>query len=239
MALVLAAAVSAAGCDTSAGGSAQSPARGSTEGSSTAATGERVEVGDTEALVWGEGDYGVVMAHGAAYDAASWEEQAREISESGIVALAPENASPESLLASVEYLREERGVQGVALMGASAGGSAVLRAADEDPDAANQLLLLSATGDVTGLGEEPKLFVASEGESIAAEVRRMAEEAPGNKNEVLILPGDAHAQAIFRTEVGDELMQAILERLRSMGSRAVPETRGEDGRVGPSTGHPR
>ena len=217
VALVLAAAISAAGCDSPTGGSAQSTDRGSTAGSSTTATGERVEVGDTEALVWGEGDYGVVMAHGAAYDAASWEEQAQEIAGSGIVALAPEDASPKSLLDSMKYLKEERGVRGAALMGASAGGSAVLRAAKQDPDAADQLLLLSATGDVTGLGEEPKLFVASEGESIAEEVRRMAEEAPGNRNEVLILPGDAHAQAIFRTEVGDELMQAILERLEEHG----------------------
>ncbi len=217
VALVLAAVVSAAGCDSSTGGSAKSTDRSSAVGSSTVATGERVKVGDTEALVWGEGNYGVVMAHGAAYDAASWEEQAREIAGSGIVALAPEDASPKNLLASIDYLREERGVQGVALMGASAGGSAALRAADEDPDAADQLMLLSATGDVTGLGEEPKLFVASEGESIAAEVRRMAEEAPGNKNEVFILPGDAHAQAIFRTEEGDELMQAILARLEERG----------------------
>ncbi|CAN5290851.1 hypothetical protein BH24ACT19_BH24ACT19_17620 [soil metagenome] len=217
LALVLAAAVSAAGCGSPTGGSDQSTTQGSTGGSTTAAAGERVEVGDTEALVWGEGDYGVVMAHGAAYDAASWEEQAQEIAGSGIVALAPEDTSPENLLASIEYLKEERGARGVALMGASAGGSAVLRATSEEPGAADQLILLSATGDVTGLGEEPKLFVASEGEGMAEEVRRMAEEAPGDQNEALILPGDAHAQAIFRTGEGDRLMQTILERLEERG----------------------
>lgn len=157
------------------------------------------------------------MAHGAAYDAASWEDQAQEIAGSGIMALAPEKASSENLLASVKYLREERGVQDVAFIGASAGGSAVLRAADENPDAADQLILLSATGDVTGLGDEPKLFVASEGEGIAEEARRMAEEAPGEQNEVLIVPGDAHAQAVFGTKGGDELMQALLKRLEEHG----------------------
>lgn len=93
----------------------------------------------------------------------------------------------------------------------------MLRAAEENPDAADQLILLSATGDVTGLGDEPKLFVASEGEGIAEEVRRMAGEAPGEQNEVLIVPGDAHAQAVFGTKEGDELMQALLKRLEEHG----------------------
>ena len=208
-----------AGC----GGSGDGPAGGappeggdSGEGSS-AASGESVEVGGTEALVWGEGDYGVVLAHGAAYDAASWEEQARRIAKEGVVALAVEDTSPENLLAGMEYLGEERGIEGVALLGASAGGSDVLRAARENPGASDQIILLSATGDVSGLGEEPKLFVASEGEGIAGEVRRMAEEAPGDRNESLVLLGDAHAQAIFRTEEGERLTWAILERLESFG----------------------
>jgi len=216
-ALVLAAVISAAGCGSPTGSSNQSTAQGSAGGATAAATPERTEVGETEVLVWGEGDYGVVMAHGAAYDAASWEDQAQEIARSDVVALAPEKASPENLLASAKYLREERGVQDVAFVGASAGGSAVLRAAEENPDAADQLILLSATGDVTGLGDEPKLFVASEGEGLAEEVRRMAGEAPGEQNEVLIVPGDAHAQAVFGTKEGDELMQALLKRLEEHG----------------------
>ena len=107
------------------------------------------------------------MAHGAAYDATSWEEQGQPIGEEGMVALAVEDTFPESLLASIDYLKEERGAQGVALVGASAGGSAALRAA-----------------------------VASEDEGLAEEVRRMAEEAPGDQNEALILPGGAHAQLL-------------------------------------------
>jgi dienelactone hydrolase len=154
------------------------------------------------------------MAHGASYDAASWEEQGQRIAEKGMVALAPENTSPENLLASIGYMKRERGVRGVALMGGSAGGSAVLRAAKENPEAADQLIVLSASGDVSGLGPEPKLFVASEEEGgFAEEARRMAREAPGDQNEALILTGDAHAQAIFQTDEGEHLMRAILERL--------------------------
>jgi pimeloyl-ACP methyl ester carboxylesterase len=202
-----------AGC----GAVEQQPSEEGSQGSTgefTTSPGERVEIGGTEALVWGEGDYGVVMAHGASYDAASWDEQGQKISRKGMVALAPENTSPENLLASVRYLKRERGIQGVALMGGSAGGSAVLRATKQNPEAADQLIILSASGDVSGLGSKPKLFVASAEEGgFAEEARRMAREAPGDQNEALILPGDAHAQAIFQTEEGGLLMQAILERL--------------------------
>ena len=88
------------------------------------------------------------------------------------------------------------------------------------------MILLSGTGEVSGLGAYPKastctkgiitcpkLFVASEGEVLAPEVSRMAEEAPGERKEVLILSGDAHAQAIFETSQGERLMRAILKTL--------------------------
>lgn len=210
---VLLAAIFVARCGSTGEQTTSKGEQGSSE-ESFAPSGERVAIGETEALVWGDGDYGVVMAHGASYDAASWEEQGQEIAEEGLLALAPEDTSPESLLASIEYLKEERGIQNVAFIGGSAGGNAVLRAAGQSPGAAHQLILLSSAGDVSGLGEEPKLFVASEGEGLAEEARRMAREAPGDQNEALILPGDAHAQAIFQTEEGDRLMRAILERLK-------------------------
>ncbi len=180
-------------------------------------SGSWVSVGDTWALVWGEGDRGVVLAHGAAYDAASWESQGQTLGENGVVALAVEDTSPGNLRFAVDYLKEEYDVESVALVGASAGAGPVLQVAEEDPEKTSQIILLSGTGDVSGLGEQPKLFVASEGEGISEQVRRMANEAPGDRNEALILPGDAHAQAIFRTEEGDRLMQTILERLEEYG----------------------
>jgi pimeloyl-ACP methyl ester carboxylesterase len=211
--LALFAAAFVAGC----GAGGEQPSEEGRQGwaeESSATAGERVEIGGTKALVWGGGDYGVVMAHGASYDAASWEDQGQKIAGKGMVTLAPENTSPENLLASIRYMKRERGVRGVALIGGSAGGSAVLRAAKENPEAADQLIVLSASGDVSGLGPQPKLFIASEEEGgFAEEARRMAREAPGDQNEALILPGDAHAQAIFQTEEGDHLTQAILKRL--------------------------
>ena len=186
----------------------------SSSGNDAQADGRRVSVGDTEALVWGKGDYGVVMSHGAVYDAASWEPQAKEIAQNGMVVLAVEDTSTESISVAAKHLKEERGVEAVALVGASAGTSGVLGAAREQRRLPDQLILLSGTGNVSSLGDYPKLFVASEGEGLAEEVRRMARQAPGDRNEALVLPGDAHAQAIFDTKQGDRLMEAILKRLR-------------------------
>ncbi len=172
-----------------------------------------VRFGETDALLWQAGEYGVVLAHGAAYDAASWRPQGETIAASGVTVLALEQTSPEDILAGIRFLKEEGGVSEVALIGASAGASTALAATAMEPAAVDQLVILSGTGDVSGLGDQPKLFVASEGEALAEATCRMAEDAPGAANEALILPGDAHAQAIFETEQGDSLLQAILDPL--------------------------
>ena len=178
-------------------------------------SGKQIKVGDTEALVWGEsGEQGVVLSHGAVYDAESWEAQGRALADNGVVALAVEDTSGESVRAAMDYLENERGAESVALVGASAGSSAVLEAARERADGVSDLILLSATGETSDLGAYPKLFVASEGEGLENSLQEMAAEAPGDRNEVLILPGSAHAQAIFTTEEGDRLLQAILQRVR-------------------------
>ncbi len=181
-------------------------------------SGEWVSLPGTWAVLWGEGERGVVLAHGAAYDAASWEPQGQRLGENGAAALAVEETSPSNLRTAIRYLKEESGVESVTLIGASASARPVLEVGGEDPEKIDQLILLSRIGDVSGLGEYPKLFVASEGEGIAERVRQMADEAPGDRNEALILPGDAHAQAIFQTEEGEQrLMQVILERIEEYG----------------------
>ncbi len=175
-------------------------------------------MGETDAIVWGTGDRGAVLAHGAAYAAASWKDQGRTLAENGVVALAVEETSASNVRSAINYLKEESGVGSVTLIGASAGSRGVLEAAEASSEEVGQIILLSGMGDVSGLGEQPKLFVASEGEGILAEeVIRMAEEAPGSENGALLLPGDVHAQAIFQTEEGERLTQTILERLEEYG----------------------
>lgn len=167
----------------------------------------------SEGLIWGKGDHGVVLAHGAIYDAASWAALATEIAANGMVALAVERIDASTVIAAGRYLRDRHGVKGVALLGASAGGSAAMQALRQTPGEWDQLIVLSATGDTRTLGEGPKLFIASEGEGIADSIRRMALESPGSDNEAAIVGGSAHAQAIFKTDQGPRLTQIILDRL--------------------------
>lgn len=207
----------AAGCGGVSGGDQGDG--GDTSSGGQASSGKRVSIdGAGETIVWGQGEYGVVMSHGAAYDAASWREQGTRISDNGMVALATEDNPPESLVAAAQYLKEERGVRGVALMGGSAGGQTAIRAAADNPDVANQLILLSpAGGDASQLPPIPKLFVYSEDEGFADTVRRIAEEAPGDRNETLVVPGSAHAQAILDGDSADRVMREILDRLERFG----------------------
>ena len=70
-----------------------------------ASSGERVTVGETEALVWGkDGDRGAVLSHRAACDAASWKSQSQTLAENGVVALAVGETSPYNIRFAIAYL---------------------------------------------------------------------------------------------------------------------------------------
>lgn len=179
-----------------------------------ASDGERVSIdGAGEALIWGEGKSVVLLAHGAAFDAASWQPQATRIADAGNLVVSLEDIAPESILAAIEYLRENRSATSVALIGASAGADASLQALAMEPGAVNQLITLSVNSTADDLGDEPKLFIASEAEPVADLSTELAASSGGSSNEALILPGSAHAQAIFDGDQADPAMKAILDRL--------------------------
>lgn len=165
------------------------------------------------ALRWGDSDYGVVLAHGAAFDAASWEKQAVAIADQGATVIAVESIDADAIRDAVEQLQGE-GIADVALVGASAGADAILDLASQDPDLADQLILLSPNATVDGLGAEPKLFVASKDEPVAHVSTELAAASPGDENVVKILPGSAHAQAIFATDLAGPVLESMLERLK-------------------------
>lgn len=153
-----------------------------------------------------------MLAHGAAFDAASWEDQAVLIAERDATVVAVEDISPAGIAAAVDHLRD-RGVRDVALVGGSAGADAILQLASEQPDLPDQLVLLSPNGLRPGLGDEPKLFIASEEDPLVDIARELAETSPGSDNEVLIVPGSAHAQHVFATDQATQVTQVILDRL--------------------------
>lgn len=186
---------------------ADNPGSGAAEGSGTTA-----QAGGSDVLLWGEGDYGVVLAHGAAFDAASWEEQAVAIAEQGATVVAVEDISTEGIAAAVQFLQDD-GIDRVALVGGSAGADAILRLAAEQPDLPDQLVLLSPNTVVEGLGDEPKLFIASEDEPGADIPAQLVEASPGDDNQAFVVGGSAHAQNVFDTEQGPEVLEVLLERL--------------------------
>ena len=190
-------------------------APGSTDGSPSGAagSGERSGIDGSEVLIWGDGERGAVLAHGAAYDAASWQEQAVLISAAGYTVVAVEDIGADALGAATEFLQTERDVADVVFLGGSAGADSMLSLLSEEPDLADQIILLSPNRVVEGLGSQPKLFIASEGEAVADVSRELADRAPGEENEVLIVAGSAHAQGLFDSDQATVVTHAILDRL--------------------------
>ncbi len=198
--------------------SAEAPWSLATPVAGTPESGEpsRVRVGENDALLWGTGEIGVLLVHGAIYDAASWSDQAVEMAEAGYAVLALESIGPQEVLDGIEMLVESEGVDRVVVVGASAGASSAIAALSSQPTDVAGLIVLAGSGDVTQLGTFPKLFVASEGDGVASAMTRQAEEAPGTENTSLLLPGSAHAQALFGTDQGPTLLDAMLAFIASV-----------------------
>jgi cytochrome oxidase Cu insertion factor (SCO1/SenC/PrrC family)/esterase/lipase len=186
--------------------------------------------------LYGEGDHGVVLAHGARFDRESWAEQARVLERAGFQVLAIDfrgygrsRGGGESkdryeglhldVLAAVRYLRKS-GAETVSVVGGSIGGWASANAAVEaKPGEIDRLVLLAHS-----LVERPeklqgrKLFITTrddprgDGSPRLPRIREQYERAPEPK-ELVILEGAAHAQHIFATDRGEQLMQEILRFL--------------------------
>ena len=188
------------------------------------------------ANLYGKGDHGVVLAHGGRFNKESWEKQARALAAAGFRVMAidfrgygqskgPGQSDPLSaplhydVLAAVRYLRRT-GTKTVSVIGASMGGGA---AADAlivaEPGEIDRLVLLAAS-----IGSPPeklkgrKLFITTRDDTTASgtprlvRIREQYERAPKPK-ELVILDGSAHAQFIFQTAQGEQLMKEILRFL--------------------------
>lgn len=193
-----------------------------TAGSTSAggSSGQTTSDAGSPAVRRGEGDHGAVLAHGAAFDAASWEKRAVAIADQGAGVIAIENIDPDAIRAAVEQLQGE-GVADVAHVGASAGADAVLDLASQEPWPADQLIRLAPNAIVEGLGEEPKVVVDSVDEAVAQVSTDLPESSAGGENLVVILPGSAHAQIIFYTDQAPPVLEAMLQRLELFASPRV------------------
>jgi len=186
--------------------------------------------------IYGNGDHGVVLAHGGRFNKESWEEQALALAAAGFRALAidfrgygqsrgPGQADPLSaplhfdVLAAVRYLRQT-GAKTVSIIGGSMGGGAAAAALVEaNPGEIDRLVLLgSEAGSSPEKLKGRKLFITARDDTTASgtprliRIRQQYERAPDPK-ELVILEGFAHAQFIFQTEQGERLMREILRFL--------------------------
>ena len=179
--------------------------------------------------LYGKGERTVVLAHGGRFNKESWTPQAQVLAQAGYRVLAfdfrgygqsPAHAKGEALhldvLAAVRYLRQA-GAKTVSVVGGSLGGGA---AADATivaaPGEIDRLVLLG-----TGAGEMPPekmkgrlLFIVARDDTSGEGLRLPGilakyEKAPQPKKLVLI-ESSAHAQFLFATKRGDQVMNEIL-----------------------------
>jgi pimeloyl-ACP methyl ester carboxylesterase len=170
----------------------------------------------------------VVLAHGAAFDKASWAPFASWLAGRRHQVLAIDfraygrstagtdaHALFEDVLAAVRYLHG-RGVTRVAVLGASMGGGAVAEAATRTaPGEIDRVILLSPMpiSDPERL-RGSVLFIASEKEPMVAQVTEQYRRAPEPKR-IVLLPGSAHGQRVFATEEAGSLRTTVAEFLEA------------------------
>ncbi len=184
------------------------------------------------ANVYGKGERGVVLAHGGRFTKESWEPQAQELVKAGFRVLAfdfrgfgqsppqPNDAPPHlDVLAAVRYLRKT-GAKHVSVIGGSFGGGAAADATiAAAPGEIDHLVLLG-----TGGGEEPTeklkgrlLFIVARDDTSGDGLRLPGILAKYNKapqpKKLVILESSAHAQFMFSTKLGDQVMSEIVRFL--------------------------
>ena len=185
-----------------------------------------------EADHYGSGMRGVVLAHGGRFDKGSWGPQAHALAGDGFQVLAfnfrgkgasygPGDADPYSaplyldVLGAVAWLRQH-GARSVAVVGGSMGGTAAAEAAARTGAGVIDriVLLASPTGPEPRFMQGCKLFVIADNDTTASgaprlvKIREQYELVPEPKR-MLVIPGTAHAQALFDTDEGVKVLSEI------------------------------
>lgn len=184
--------------------------------------------GRIQANLYGSGDHGVVLAHGAIFDKESWSKQSKQLAEEGFRVLAIDfrgygkstagsqrNALHLDVLAAVRYLTEH-GAKRVSVVGGSMGGGAAAQASVESKDGEIDALILLAHAPIRRPQnlKGRKLFIVSKGDRLLKSVQKQHSSAPDPKK-LVVLDGQAHAQHIFRTDQAETLMKQIITWLKS------------------------
>lgn len=196
--------------------------------------------GVVHASEYGSAPRAVILAHGGRFTKESWAEQVPALVDAGFRVVAidfrgrgqsrggpgletAQDSVHLDVLAAVAYLRGS-GAETISLVGGSFGGWASARAVTRLPRGSVEALVLLAAAPI----ENPEqlhgrlLFVVTEGDASGGGRLRL----PGIRDqyaraaepkELLVLPGSAHAQFIFETDRGPDLLRTTVRFLE--GSR--------------------
>jgi pimeloyl-ACP methyl ester carboxylesterase len=183
--------------------------------------------------LYGSGTRGIVLAHGGRFNKESWAKQAKVLADTGFTVLAinfrGDRLNPDGtpsaegsdadnaadVLAAVRYLHAT-GIQSVSAVGGSLGGDAVGEAdAQSNPGEFDRVVFLASSG-----GDHPeklkgrKLYIVARGDANSEGlrlpgIRAHYARAPKPKK-LVIVEGTAHAQYLFGTDQGPQVMSEIL-----------------------------
>jgi pimeloyl-ACP methyl ester carboxylesterase len=185
--------------------------------------------------LYGNGQRGVVLAHGGRFTKESWQPQAESLVRAGFRVLAfdfrgfGESYGPGDkemytapmhldVLAAVRYLRKS-GAKTVSVIGGSFGGSAAADASiASEPGEIDRLILLAAAGSGSAERIKSPLLVIVARDDASGDgprlphIRAWFDKAPEPKK-LIVVDGFAHAQFLFQTEQGDRVMKEVLRFL--------------------------
>ena len=168
-----------------------------------------------EGTLYGRGSCGVVLVPQINRDRGSWYPQAERLAEQGHVALPIDEGDDrvEAVLGAVEYLRAERNVSHVVVMGASTGGEAVVTAAATEPDRIDGVVALSASGGVDRADQltGQKLFVVSrDDEQRFVDIATGLTDSASEPSQLETYNGGAHGQGLFESSHRKALWDTVL-----------------------------
>lgn len=179
--------------------------------------------------VYGSGSPGVVLAHALDSDQSAWRQFAESLAARGYRVLTFDfrghGTSPgekeigvvdSDLAGALRFMREQLQRPRAFLIGASMGGTAALRVASREDVLG--VATLSAPLSIRGLSANPgleritapKLFIAAEGDSSAAQDARRLFALARDPKQVELVKGSAHGTDLLAGSQGDAIRNLLL-----------------------------
>lgn len=165
----------------------------------------------------GKNPRAVIFAPGAMFSKESWHFLAARFQDLGIGSIALNSGSSPDLLNGLAFLKA-KGVQKIAIIGASAGGAGVLYTLRDTPDPLvdKVVLLAPAGGPPLQNNIIRKLFIVAEDDMISssAEVYKLYKSSSDPKL-YRELKGSDHAQRLFDSKEKENMVQLIIQFIQN------------------------